>query len=365
MRSRCRPGGQRDRMLPGTALAPYDRADDHRACRELQGRQGLPERDPARDQGNSRHEVDRQRRPARWQLGQRRVVQPESDEAHHDPEVRDARPPRGSRTRPGRRSRSQGSRKEEHPSDDRLHPREQPGAVWGAEVLENELRARRGHHRQEFEGVAESRIRGGTAPNPALGNTLELLAMVAAAGSQLVLKHLSSPYGPWLLTGMQAVVGGVFFLPGALASGPSTWSRATPAGWASVAYLGIMVSLVAFGLYNTALAKLPASRASLSINLVPAVALIAGWVALRETLTALQFAACAVIVGAVVWGESGPGEHAVPLPAGAAAGPHALRDRSRPIRPRRRSPRMPRTAGPSGSPGARPSPRSGQQPARG
>ena len=160
---------------------------------------------------------------------------------------------------------------------------------------------------------------GGTAPNPALGNTLELLAMVAAAGSQLVLKHLSSRYGPWLLTGMQAVVGGVFFLPGALASGPSTWSRATPAGWASVAYLGIMVSLVAFGLYNTALAKLPASRASLSINLVPAVALIAGWVALRETLTALQFAACAVIVGAVVWGESGSGEHAVPLPAGAAA----------------------------------------------
>ena len=160
---------------------------------------------------------------------------------------------------------------------------------------------------------------GGTAPNPALGNTLELLAMVAAAGSQLVIKHLSSRYGPWLLTGMQAVVGAVFFLPGALASGPSNWAHATPEGWASVAYLGIMVSLVAFGLYNTALAKLPASRASLSINLVPAVALIAGWLALKESLTALQFVACSAIVGAVVWGESGPGEHAVPLPAGATA----------------------------------------------
>ena len=160
---------------------------------------------------------------------------------------------------------------------------------------------------------------GGTAPNPGLGNTLELLAMVAAAGSQLVIKHLSSRYGPWLLTGMQAVVGAVFFLPGALASGPSMWSRATPAAWASVAYLGIMVSLVAFGLYNTALARLPASRASLSINLVPAVALIAGWLALRESLTTLQFGACVVIVGAVVWGESGPGEHAVPLPVGATA----------------------------------------------
>ena len=160
---------------------------------------------------------------------------------------------------------------------------------------------------------------GGTAPNPALGNTLELLAMVAAAGSQLVIKHLSSRYGPWLLTGMQAVIGAVFFLPGAITSGPSLWTNATPLGWASVAYLGIMVSLVAFGLYNTALAKLPASRASLSINLVPAVAVVAGWLALRESLTSLQFAACAIIVGAVVWGESGPGPHAVPLPAGAAA----------------------------------------------
>jgi drug/metabolite transporter (DMT)-like permease len=160
---------------------------------------------------------------------------------------------------------------------------------------------------------------GGSAPNPVLGNMLELLAMVAAAGSQLVIKHLSTRYGPWLLTGMQAAVGTVFFLPGAFMSGPSAWTHATPAAWASVAYLGIVVTLGAFGLYNTALAKLPASRASLSINLVPAVALLAGWIVRGESLTAVQFAACATIVGAVVWGESGPGAHALALPAEAAA----------------------------------------------
>ena len=162
-------------------------------------------------------------------------------------------------------------------------------------------------------------IAGGSAPNPMLGNLLELLAMVAAAGSQLVIKHLSTRYGPWLLTGMQAVVGAVFFLPGALVSGPSNWLHATPAAWASVAYLGIVVSLGGFGLYNTALAKMPASKAALSINLVPAVALLAGWLVRGESLSGPQLAACAAIVGAVIWGETGPGAHAVALPAEAAA----------------------------------------------
>jgi drug/metabolite transporter (DMT)-like permease len=149
-----------------------------------------------------------------------------------------------------------------------------------------------------------------SAPNPALGNTLELLAMVSAAGSMLTIKHLSSRYDPWLLTGMQAVVGAVFFAPMALVSNPATWLAAPPVAWACIVYLGTFVSLLAFGLYNSALKAMPASRAALSINLVPAVALLAGWVVLGESLNAVQFAACALVVGAVVYGETGK----TPLP---------------------------------------------------
>jgi drug/metabolite transporter (DMT)-like permease len=147
-----------------------------------------------------------------------------------------------------------------------------------------------------------------SAPNPALGNVLELLAMLAAAGSMLAVKHLSTRYDPWWLTGMQAAVGAVFFLPMALASDPATWLNATPAAWACVAYLGVFVSLGAFGLYNSALKALPASRAALSINMVPAVALLTGWLVLGESLDAVQLAACAVVVGAVVFGELGGAE---------------------------------------------------------
>jgi len=144
-----------------------------------------------------------------------------------------------------------------------------------------------------------------SAPNPALGNVLELLAMLAAAGSMLTIKHLSTRYDPWWLTGMQAAVGAVFFLPMALASGPATWLSAPPAAWGCVLYLGVFVSLVAFGFYNSALRALPASRAALSINLIPAVALLAGWLVLGESLNTVQTIACAIAIGAVLFGELG------------------------------------------------------------
>ena len=143
------------------------------------------------------------------------------------------------------------------------------------------------------------------APNPALGNTLELLAMVCSAGWMLTVRHLGNRYNPWLITGAQAAVGAVFFLPGALASGPAEWATASPLAWASVAYLGLFVSIGAFGLYNTALTMLPASRASLAVNLIPAVAVVTGWIALGESLTPVQLGACAAILGAVAFGESG------------------------------------------------------------
>ena len=168
-------------------------------------------------------------------------------------------------------------------------------------------------------GVAALSLGGSAQENasaPLLGNLLELLAMVAAAGSMLAIKHLSSRYDPWLLTGLQAAVGAMFFAPLAFASNPSTWLAAAPVAWACIAYLGIAVSLGAFGLYNSALKLLPASRASLAINLIPAVALLAGWAVLGESLSWVQLAACAVIVGAVVFAESGPDPIRVEEPLG-------------------------------------------------
>jgi len=153
------------------------------------------------------------------------------------------------------------------------------------------------------------------APNPALGNVLELLAMCCASGYMLLLKHLSSRYNSWQLTGLQVFAGVVFFLPGALASEPAFqgW-LAAPAlaasavplrSWVAVGYLGGVVTLGAFGLYNMAVTRLPSAQAAASINLVPLVAVLAGWFMLGERLGPGQFAACGLILAGVLLGQTG------------------------------------------------------------
>jgi len=142
------------------------------------------------------------------------------------------------------------------------------------------------------------------APNPVLGNILELLAMGCAAGYMLMLKHLSSRYNSWHLTGIQAFAGALFFLPAAWLASPQPVSlSAPPEAWTAVAYLGGIVTLGAFGLYNMAVVRLPAAQAAAAINLVPPVAVLAGWLMLGESLAPTQLAACAVILTGVALGQ--------------------------------------------------------------
>ena len=149
-----------------------------------------------------------------------------------------------------------------------------------------------------FGGVEQQAV-----PNPALGNLLELGAMVAAAGSTITIKHLSARYNAWLLTCFQMAVGSVFFAPLALAQAGTEWSAVPAQAWLAVAYLGVGCGLAAFGLYNSALKLIPATSAALAINLIPAVAMITGWLALGETMSLLQIAACLLIIAAVAFAQ--------------------------------------------------------------
>lgn len=141
------------------------------------------------------------------------------------------------------------------------------------------------------------------APRPLLGNLLELAAMTCAAGYMLVVKHLSGRYDPWLLTGIMTLVGAVAFLPGTLATHPAAWSAAPIGAWAAIAYLGIGVTLGCGGLYNMAVTRMPASRAARAVNLMPVVAVLAGWLALGDTLTLPQVTGIAVVACGVALAE--------------------------------------------------------------
>jgi len=148
---------------------------------------------------------------------------------------------------------------------------------------------------------------GGTAaagsPDPALGNLLELLAMACATAYSLLVKSLVRHFSPLFLTAFQVGTGLVFFIPALFACPlPSClpWQAV-----AALAYLGLGVSVGAYGLYNFCLTRLPASRVAAAVNLIPAFTLLLGWLLLGDTVQGPQWLGITLILaGARLSGSS-------------------------------------------------------------
>ena len=139
------------------------------------------------------------------------------------------------------------------------------------------------------------------APNPVLGNFFEFLAMVSATGYIILLKKLSSSLPPLFLTAMQSFTGTIFFLAVILIFGVDLPETLPPLALLSVVYLGIMVSAVAYALYNFGVSRVPASQAAIYINLIPVFAIMLGYLLLGERLTGWQIAACLLVfVGVII-----------------------------------------------------------------
>ena len=132
------------------------------------------------------------------------------------------------------------------------------------------------------------------APAPLLGNFYEFLAMLCAMVYTLLLKVLSERYSAFLLTAMQAFVGSLFFLPVALWSAPLPQTVSAQGLWA-VVYLGLIVTVGAYGLYNYAVSRVPASQASGFINLIPVFTLLFAVLLLGERLAGQQLLGAALV----------------------------------------------------------------------
>ncbi len=146
---------------------------------------------------------------------------------------------------------------------------------------------------------------GPHATNPVLGNILQLGAFTCAAGYMLLVRHLSPRYNPLLLACIQILAGAVFFSPAALTADWGSVLHAPLGPWAATVYLGVLVTLGANALYNFGISKLPAARAALAINMIPLVSVLSGWLALGESLTAVQGVAGAIIGYAMLLGIRG------------------------------------------------------------
>lgn len=150
------------------------------------------------------------------------------------------------------------------------------------------------------------------APSPLLGNLLEFMAMLCAMGYILTLKYLSERYSTFLLTAMQSFVGAIFFLPLALWSAPAP-QTASPTALAAVLYLGLAVTVGAYGLYNFAVSRLPANQASAFINLIPLFTLLFAVLLLGERLNFQQVLAAVLVFAGVALSQW---RSATPLAAG-------------------------------------------------
>lgn len=146
-----------------------------------------------------------------------------------------------------------------------------------------------------------------SSPNPLLGNLLEFAAMVCASGYVVVVKRLSARYSPFFLVAVQSWTGFVFFLPLVLWRGSlaDVFTTPTPTlAWATVVYLGAVVSILAFYCNNVGLRHIPANRATVFGNLIPVFAVALGVFVLGEPFEPMQIVACALILAGLVLSQS-------------------------------------------------------------
>jgi drug/metabolite transporter (DMT)-like permease len=163
-------------------------------------------------------------------------------------------------------------------------------------------------------GVCWLTLEGGpssAAPHPVLGNFYEFLAMVCATGYTITLKRLTRRYAPFFLTAMQAFIGSVFYLPFLFLPSTCLPVHFEPASGMAVIYLGAVITLGAYGLYNFGLKHIPASQASAFVNLIPVFSVILGWMLLDESFTRGQCLAAVLVMTGVYLNQ-----HRTPAMAG-------------------------------------------------
>lgn len=156
----------------------------------------------------------------------------------------------------------------------------------------------------------------GSAPNPVLGNFLELMAMVCATGYTLSLKRLSERYSPFFLTALQAFCGTIFFFPALFLPQTALPVHFEMIPGFSIIYLGAAITLGAYGLYNFGVSRIPASQASAYINLIPVFTLFFAWLVLKERFIPIQYGFAALVLLGVALSQK-PGKTKTKILSGA------------------------------------------------
>ena len=138
------------------------------------------------------------------------------------------------------------------------------------------------------------------ASNPLLGNFLEFCAMICGAWYAIAIRYLTQRFSALFLTAVQAFVGAIFFLPLAIWEYNTLNMTLNTEVILWILYLGIVVTIGGYGMFNLALSRIEASRASVFVNLIPVFTVILAYLFLGEVLKPVELIASGVILCGVV-----------------------------------------------------------------
>jgi drug/metabolite transporter (DMT)-like permease len=139
-----------------------------------------------------------------------------------------------------------------------------------------------------------------------LGDLLVLVGVLAWAFYVVYGKPYAERYGAVATTGLTLVIGTLLYLPvGAATSDLARYGELSPLGWASVAYLVVVTSVVSYLIYYWALARAEASRVAIWSSLQPVLTALGAWAAYGERLTGTFLLGTALVLAGVVLTERG------------------------------------------------------------
>ena len=144
-------------------------------------------------------------------------------------------------------------------------------------------------------------MRRTTAPRSA-GDALIVAGVVAAAGYSVVARRIAPGGEAAVVTAFQllaALTVAVLVWSGASAVGSSMFGRPSASEWAAALATGLLGSAIPFLLYTFAVARLPAARTGLVLNLIPVFGVAAAVVLLGERLAASQLVGAAVVIASL------------------------------------------------------------------
>lgn len=146
-----------------------------------------------------------------------------------------------------------------------------------------------------------------TGSRALLGNLLMVCACLCWVGYILFTPKLMQACSALRVTTWQAIAATITFLPFALAQRES-WVTLSVRAWLCVFLLSALCSALCYLLYGLAVRSVDALTVSLSTNINPIAACLAGWLLLGEQLTAMQLLGGAMILFSVLCDALAPSE---------------------------------------------------------